>query len=264
MAAAKLVAEARTRAAGRWAVPETDVTYADGALASAGRRVTLAELAAEQRLAAGASFTVAKLTYAGCAVGVIVDVDPETGIVELVHVVVGADVGRAVNPALVDAQLVGGVAFGIGNTLHERRSPYDAAGQLLSGTLMDYALPSRASISRPSTPSTRRCRRPPIRSASADSANAATRPRRRDRQRGVRDALRERGVAITTLPLTGGVVRARRSSGASPDDGGADGLRSVHGHGGGSGPPTAFLCAPPAAGRAYHTGRHRAHVRADT
>jgi CO/xanthine dehydrogenase Mo-binding subunit len=114
------------------------VTYAGGALAAAGRRVTLAELAAEQRLAAGASFTVPKLTYAGCAAAVIVDVDPETGIIELVRVVVGADVGRAVNPALVDAQLVGGVAFGIGNTLPER-SPTTSSGQLLSGALMDYA-----------------------------------------------------------------------------------------------------------------------------
>ena len=54
--------------------------------------------------------------------------------------VVGADVGRAVNPALVDAQLVGGAAFGIGNTLHESLV-YDADGQLLTGTFMDYALP---------------------------------------------------------------------------------------------------------------------------
>jgi CO/xanthine dehydrogenase Mo-binding subunit len=54
--------------------------------------------------------------------------------------VVGADVGRAVNPALVDGQLVGGVAFGIGNTTHESLA-YDAEGQLLSGTMMEYALP---------------------------------------------------------------------------------------------------------------------------
>ena len=87
-----------------------------------------------------ASFEVKKLTYAGCAAAVVVDVDRETGAVRLRRVVVGADVGRAVNPALVDAQLVGGVAFGIGNTLHESLE-YDALGQLLSGTLMDYALP---------------------------------------------------------------------------------------------------------------------------
>jgi aerobic carbon-monoxide dehydrogenase large subunit len=69
-----------------------------------------------------------------------VDVDPETMALQLRRVVVGADVGRAVNPALVDGQLVGGVAFGIGNTLHESLD-YDASGQLVSGTFMDYALP---------------------------------------------------------------------------------------------------------------------------
>jgi CO/xanthine dehydrogenase Mo-binding subunit len=140
LAAAKLVVEAKARAAARLGVPEADVKYAHGVLEGAGSRVTLAELAAERRLAAGASFEVSKVTYAGCAVGVIVDVDPDTLHVRLQRVVVGADVGRAVNPALVDAQLVGGVAFGIGNTLHESLE-YDAAGQLLSGTLMDYALP---------------------------------------------------------------------------------------------------------------------------
>ena len=145
MAAAKLVAEARVRAAARLGAPEPDVTYAAGELIARGRRVTLAELAAERRLAAGASFNVPKITYAGCAVGVVVDVDPETGIVRLRKIVVGADVGRAVNPALVEGQLIGGVAFGIGNTLHESLE-YDGEGQLLSGTLMDYALPLAADV----------------------------------------------------------------------------------------------------------------------
>jgi carbon-monoxide dehydrogenase large subunit len=88
---------------------------------------------------------VPKITYAGCGVAVVADVDPDTGLVRLVRVVVGADVGRAVNPALVDGQLVGGVAFGIGNTLHETLE-YDGAGQLLSGTLMEYALPLAADV----------------------------------------------------------------------------------------------------------------------
>ena len=145
MAATKLIGEARTRAAARLRVPEAEVTYAAGALVVRNQRVTLAELAAERRLAAGASFNVPKVTYAGCAVGVVVDVDAETGVVQLRKIVVGADVGRAVNPALVDGQLVGGVAFGIGNTLHESLE-YDADGQLLSGTLMDYALPGVADI----------------------------------------------------------------------------------------------------------------------
>ena len=145
LAAAKLMAEARQRAAARWQVPVDDVTYAAGVLAAGDRRVTLAELAAERRLAAGASFEVPKITYAGCACAVVLDVDGETGVVTLRRVVVGADVGRAVNPALVDAQLVGGVAFGIGNTLHESLV-YDSGGQLVSGTLMDYALPWAADV----------------------------------------------------------------------------------------------------------------------
>jgi len=145
LAAAKLVAEARGRAAARLGVPEADVRYAHGTLQAGSREVSLAELAAERRLAAGASFEVSKITYAGCACAIVLDVDPETGVLSLRRVVIGADVGRAVNPALVEAQLVGGVAFGIGNTLHESLA-YDADGQLVSGTLLDYALPYASDV----------------------------------------------------------------------------------------------------------------------
>src|SRR6266540_1626469 len=83
LAAAKLIAEARQRAAERWGAAESEVTYARGALETRGQRVTLAELAQERRLAAGASFEVSKVTYAGCAVAVTADMDPETGVVAL-------------------------------------------------------------------------------------------------------------------------------------------------------------------------------------
>jgi CO/xanthine dehydrogenase Mo-binding subunit len=139
-AAAKLIAEARARVAEMWKVPEGDITYASGILSANGRRLSLAELAARGKLAAGTSFNVTKLTYAGCAAAVMLDADPETGAVTLRRVVVGADVGRAVNPALIEGQLIGGVAFGIGNAQLESLE-YDGQGQLLSGTLMDYALP---------------------------------------------------------------------------------------------------------------------------
>src|SRR5207249_11914007 len=138
MAAAKLVAEARARAATVWGVPEDAVAYAAGGLTNGGRRLSLAELASERRLAAGASFTVAKLTYAGCAVGVVVDVDPETGRVTLRKVAVGADVGRAVNTALIGGQLTGGGAFGMGNPLLARLVLH-AQGQLPIATLTDDA-----------------------------------------------------------------------------------------------------------------------------
>ncbi len=141
MAAAKLLSEARRRAATRLAVPEDEIKYGAGVLTARGREVTLGALAAERRLAVGASFNVPKVTYAGCAVAVVADVDIETGLVTLRRIVVGADVGRAVNPALIDGQLTGGVAFGIGNTLLESLQ-YDAEGQLLTGSLMGYALPA--------------------------------------------------------------------------------------------------------------------------
>jgi len=200
MAAAKLLAEAKTRAAKHWGVAEDSVAYASGVLSHDGRRTSLAELAKQGRLAAGASFTVPKLTYAGCAVGVTLDVDPETGAIRLRKIAVGADVGRAVNPALIDGQLVGGVAFGIGNTLHEGLE-YDADGQLLTGTLMDYALPWSTDV-------------PPVESYTQE-VRATTNPL------GLRglgecgnpglsgaianavcDALADLGVTLTTLPAT--------------------------------------------------------------
>ncbi len=217
MAAAKLVEEARRRAAKLWSVPEDGISYAAGVLAHNGRRVSLAELAGQQRLAVGASFTVPKLTYAGCAVGVVVDVDPETGIVQLRNIVVGADVGRAVNPALVDGQLVGGVAFGIGNTMLESLE-YDADGQLVTGTLMDYALPLatdvppvvgyyqevRATTNPLGLRGLGECGNPGLSGAIANA---------------VCDALRDVGVELTALPVTPrrvfeAIQRARRRSGA--------------------------------------------------
>ena len=200
MAAAKLIAEAKTRAAAVLGCAEGDVAYARGRLSAGGKRVSLAGLAARGRLAAGASFTVAKVTYAGCAVAVVLDVDEATGAVALRRVVVGADVGRAVNPALIEGQLVGGVAFGIGNALYESLA-YDGAGQPLCGTLLDYALPWAGDVppvecfwqevaARTNPLGLRglgECGNPGLGAAIANA---------------VCDALRDRGVAVTALPLT--------------------------------------------------------------
>jgi carbon-monoxide dehydrogenase large subunit len=76
----------------------------------------------------------------GCAVCE-VEVDPETGVVELVRYTTVDDCGRAVNPMILHGQTHGGIAQGVGQALWESCA-YDAAtGQLLSATLMDYALP---------------------------------------------------------------------------------------------------------------------------
>jgi carbon-monoxide dehydrogenase large subunit len=70
----------------------------------------------------------------------VVAVDPRTGIVKILDYVVVEDCGRVVNPMIVDGQTCGGVAQGIGTALFEE-STYDAQGQPLASTLMDYLLP---------------------------------------------------------------------------------------------------------------------------
>ena len=75
----------------------------------------------------------------------LVELDTETGRVSVRRYVAVDDCGRLVNPALVDGQVQGGVAQGIGGALWER-CVYDAAGQLLTTTLMDYAVPTAADL----------------------------------------------------------------------------------------------------------------------
>ena len=206
LAAGKLVEEARTRAGAALGVAAEEVVYAAGSCSARGRRLALAELAATAPLAAGASFTVPKLTYAGCGVAVVVDVDVETGQIAIRRIVVGADVGRAVNPALIEAQLAGGAGFGIGNAVLESLQ-YDASGQLLTGTLLDYALPLAVDV--------------PLVDAFYQEIPAHTNPLG---LRGVGecgnpglgaavanavcDALRDLGVSLTALPATPARVRA--------------------------------------------------------
>src|SRR3546814_6503833 len=69
--------------------------------------------------------------------GVVVAVDPDTGYVEILDYAVVEDCGTIVNPLIVDGQIVGGVAQGIGNALYEE-IPYDEHGQPLATTLADY------------------------------------------------------------------------------------------------------------------------------
>ena len=69
-----------------------------------------------------------------------VEVDPETGVVDIVRYRVCDDFGKTVNPMIVRGQVHGGVAQGLGQALLERTS-FDEVGQLLSGSFMDYALP---------------------------------------------------------------------------------------------------------------------------
>jgi len=75
----------------------------------------------------------------GCHIAEI-EIDPETGKVAMVNFTAVDDVGRVINPMIVEGQVQGGVAQGIGQALLES-AIYDANGQLISGSMMDYTMP---------------------------------------------------------------------------------------------------------------------------
>ena len=83
--------------------------------------------------------------HTGAAHAAVVAVDPETGAVEILDYVVAEDAGTLVNPMIVDGQIFGGTAQGIGSALYEQM-PFDKQGQPLASTLADYLLPSCAEV----------------------------------------------------------------------------------------------------------------------
>jgi carbon-monoxide dehydrogenase large subunit len=94
-------------------------------------------------LEATGRFTTTALTYTYGAHVAHVAVDPETGATEVLKLVTVEDVGRVINPALVHGQALGSAVQGLSGTFAEELV-YDEAGQLLTGTLADYALPTAA------------------------------------------------------------------------------------------------------------------------
>jgi carbon-monoxide dehydrogenase large subunit len=69
-----------------------------------------------------------------------VEIDPATGVTQVVRYVVADDMGRVINPTIVKGQIHGGVVQGVGQALYEH-VVYDADGQLLTGSFTDYCLP---------------------------------------------------------------------------------------------------------------------------
>jgi len=121
-------------------------------------RVTLAEIvrAAEPAswhlkpgepagLSARRRFEVSHMTYPYGAHAAVVEVDPATGQVRVLRYLVAYEVGRAINPTLVEGQLRGGVAQGIGGALFEEFS-YDDAGQPQAISFIEYRMPTAAEI----------------------------------------------------------------------------------------------------------------------
>jgi carbon-monoxide dehydrogenase large subunit len=151
-------------------------------------------------LSACAFFYPGSVTWAFGGQAVVVEVDVETGAVTLVRCVAVHDCGRPINPMIVEGQLHGGIAQGIGSALYEELV-YDDAGQLLTATFMDYC-PPRAdqvppldvtSLDYPSTVNPLGIKgvgESGIIAGAAAIGNA------------VEDALADRGAVVTRVPLT--------------------------------------------------------------
>jgi carbon-monoxide dehydrogenase large subunit len=141
-AAAKLRDAIRVAAAKQLGCAPGEVEIIDGAkaIAPGGKSVALAALAPEGIAAEGA-FLNKKHTYTYGAHAAHVAVDPKLGHVELIDYVVVEDCGRIINPLTVHGQAVGSVVQGLGGAIMEHLV-YDQQGQLLTGSLADYLIPT--------------------------------------------------------------------------------------------------------------------------
>jgi aerobic carbon-monoxide dehydrogenase large subunit len=140
---------------------ESSVTVRDGAVFGPSGSVSLRDIARAFYLAPAdlpgdtdphglevtQGYAPQRLTglHTGSAHAVVVAVDPETGGVEILDYVVVEDAGVLINPMIVDGQIVGGTAQGIGSALFEEM-PFDAHGQPLATTLADYLLPGAVEV----------------------------------------------------------------------------------------------------------------------
>jgi carbon-monoxide dehydrogenase large subunit len=140
-----------------------DIDVADGSVAVRGVPVsalTLAEVAAaahtpgklppelEGDIEVTAAFEGGEGGWAGGSHAAIVEVDVNTGIVRVERYMVAEDCGVLINPAIVEGQIRGGVAQGIGAVLLERSAYDEESGQYMSSTFMDYLLPTASEIPR--------------------------------------------------------------------------------------------------------------------
>src|SRR5712691_1671208 len=193
-----------------------DIAIGDGGAAVPGspdRRLTFRELARavhfrsnelkgeEPSLEATAHFTnPVPWTFTNGAHLAVVEVDVDTGAVRVLRYVAVDDCGRVVNPALVEGQVAGGIAQGLGGALSER-CVYDEAGQLLTATLMDYAVPTAADmpaleLHHLETPA------PSIPGGFKGAGEAGTTGASAALLNAVNDALAPRGVMLSEQPIT--------------------------------------------------------------
>ncbi|MGB0577394.1 MAG: xanthine dehydrogenase family protein molybdopterin-binding subunit [Alphaproteobacteria bacterium] len=137
-----LIEKAIELAALRWNAAADGLSYDSGAvIREDGEHLTLQDLAGFATLSADAGFSNdGKLSYSYGAHAALVAVDVETGGIELVKYALIEEIGRALNPAMVKGQAVGGLVQGLGGTLLDHFI-YDDDGQLMTTNLAEYLLP---------------------------------------------------------------------------------------------------------------------------
>lgn len=179
--------------------PDKSMSMADIALAA---HVPPEELPAEIEpgLEESAFYDPENFVFPFGAHACVVDVDAETGKVKVVRWVAVDDCGPAVNPMLIDGQVHGGVVHGIGQALYEQ-IVYDSDGQLVTGSFVDYALPTAAEV--PSFETARQETPSPVNSLGVKGVGeAGTIAASPAVLNAVVDALRRLGVDYIDMPLT--------------------------------------------------------------
>jgi carbon-monoxide dehydrogenase large subunit len=161
-AAEKVKEQARELASHIFEVDADDLVFADGKFNVKGvprKGLTIQQIARQARgatnlpgnlpreLAADATFEPSNFTFPFGTHICVVEVDPQTGRSEIKKYIAVDDCGKVINPLLVDGQVQGGIAQGLGQALYEE-IVYDENGQLITGSLMDYALPRAADLPR--------------------------------------------------------------------------------------------------------------------
>jgi carbon-monoxide dehydrogenase large subunit len=150
----KVEAKAKKIAAHLMEASESDIVIENGAFRVAGtdKQKTFTDIALaaytahnlpagmEPGLKEGAFYDPTNFTFPGGTYICEVEVDPDTGKTEIVQFVAVDDFGTIINPIIVEGQIHGGLVHGLGQALLENAA-YDASGQLLSGSFMDYAMP---------------------------------------------------------------------------------------------------------------------------
>lgn len=146
------VLEKARRVAARLLQAEADaLSYGDGAFSvtATGQSVVLADIAAEAGDGGLDTFVFnddMPFTFPNGCQAAEVEIDPDTGAVELLRYVAVDDYGTLVNPMLTEGQVHGGLAQGIGQALGENCTYDDQSGQLLAGSMMDYWLPRASQL----------------------------------------------------------------------------------------------------------------------